>query len=412
MADGSADGARAALDRVAREDRGRLVAALASRTGDIAGAEDALAEAFARAMPAWSAKGIPRSPSSWLLTVARNVQRDRWKSAAYRLETTDDATAVEMEADDMTAHDIPDDRMKLLFVCAHPAIAENVRTALMLQVVLGVEPARMAHAFAISAQALSQRLVRAKRKILEARIPFSVPGADDLEGRLRSVLEAIYGAYALTFQMTSEDMTEDLSVEALWLADVAVNMWPDEPEVLGLAALLNLSSARRTESAGPVFVPLADQDPAAWDAARTARGLTLLRRAGQLRRIGPFQLEAAIQAVHAARVETGRTDWAAIVTLYQGLLRVAPTLGARIAHAAAVAERDGPDAGLGLLDGIDGADGMQAYWATRAHLLSALGRPEARQAYRHAAEKAATAPLKQWLLERASSPLSGQVRST
>ncbi len=392
---------RAALDRAARDHHGRLVASLAARSSDIAAAEDALSEAFARALPAWEARGVPASPEAWLLTTARNVLRDRWKSTAYRMETGE-TDAPEPGEDPMDIETIPDERLELMFVCAHPAIARDVRTPLMLQTVIGIEPARMAPAFALAGPTLAQRLVRAKRKIAEARIAFAAPEAENLPARLPPVLEAIYGAYAIAFQDAAPDLTEDLATEALYLADIAVELMPEEPEVLGLAALLNLSHARRGAQPQGRFVPLAEQDAALWDARRTARGATLLRRAGALRRMGPYQLEAAIQAVHSDRARTGRTDWDAIVRLYEGLMHVAPTLGARIAHAAAAGERHGSAAGLALLDRIDGAERLQPFWATRAHLLAKAGDPEAAAAYARATDLAPDGPSKVWLHRMAS----------
>lgn len=392
----------AALDRAVRDHHGRLVASLASRSGDIAAAEDALSEAVARALEAWEARGVPDAPEAWLLTTARNVLKDRWKSAAYRLETPED-DAPEPGEEPMDLDAIPDERLKLMFVCAHPAIAREVRTPLMLQTVIGLEPARMAPAFAMAAAALSQRLVRAKRKIKAARIAFVLPEAEDLPSRLGAVLEAIYGAYAITFQEHAAQLTEDMATEALYLADLAVETLPEEPEALGLAALLNFSHARREAQPPGVFVPLPEQDPTLWDARRMARAVNLLRRAGAMGQMGPFQLEAAIQAVHADRAQTGLTDWAAIAHLYAGLVRFAPTLGARVAQAAAIGEWKGPEAGLAALARVEDpkTETFQPYHATRAHLLAGAGRAdEARQAYDRAIELTTEEAVRDWLVAR------------
>ncbi|MGR3436281.1 MAG: RNA polymerase sigma factor [Shimia sp.] len=391
---------RAALDRAVRDHRGRLVASLASRSGDIAAAEDALSEACLRALPAWEARGVPDAPEAWLLTAARNVLRDRWKSAAHRTETAQD-DAPERGEEPMDPETLPDERLALMFVCAHPAIATEVRTPLMLQTVLGLDPARMAPTFAMAAPALAQRLVRAKRKIRDARIAFAVPGAEDLAPRLGAVLEAIYGAYAITFQERAADPVEDTGTEALYLADLVVETLPHEPEALGLAALLNFSHARRDGADPARFVPLAEQDPATWNARRTARAVNLLRRAGGLGRIGPFQLEAAIQAVHADRARTGTTDWAAIAQLYAGLVRMAPTLGARVAQAAAIGAWKGAEAGLAALDRIQAPDTFQPYHAARAHLLAQAGRADAaRDAYDRAIALSRDGAIRDWLRAR------------
>ncbi len=351
---------------------GRLLALLAAPTRDIAAAEDALADALERALTKWPVDGIPEKPDAWLLTVARNRMRDVWKSHAYRMtDPLDEIHDTPNEVDDMPA--IPDRRLELMLVCAHPAIAPNIRTPLMLQTVLGVEAAAIAEAFAIEPAAMAQRLVRAKKRIRDAGIGFVLPDRDDLAPRLVSVLEAVYGAYAIDWQQAPESVpVETLSAEALHLALVLAELLPDEPEVLGLAALLCLSESRRAaRRVDGRFVPLDDQDPTLWDAALIARGEDLLRRAHRFGRPDRFQYEAAVQSAHCSRP----TDLAALRKLYRALLQVAPSLGAAVALAAVDGQIDGPDAGLRALDAIDNAavGRFQPAWSTRAHLLAAAG---------------------------------------
>jgi predicted RNA polymerase sigma factor len=364
---------------------GRLLAVLAAPTRDIAAAEDALADALERALVRWPDDGIPANPEAWLLTVARNRMRDMWKSHAYRMtdpldETHDSPT----EVDAMPA--IPDRRLELMLVCAHPAIAPNIRTPLMLQTVLGVEAAAIAEAFAVEPAAMAQRLVRAKKRIRGAGIPFVLPEREDLAARLPAVLEAVYGAYAIDWQLTPQAAPiETLAAEALHLALVLAELLPEEPEVLGLAALVCLSEARagaRRDRRGG-FIPLDEQDAALWDDALIARGENMLRRAHAYGRPGRFQYEAAIQSAHCAR----RPDLDALRKLYRALQGVAPSLGAAVALAAVDGQIDGPDAGLRALDAIDdrAIERFQPAWATRAHLFALAGRPgPAAEAYRTA----------------------------
>jgi predicted RNA polymerase sigma factor len=389
-----------------RDSYGRLLAVLAAPTRDIAAAEDALADALERALARWPDDGIPDNSEGWVLTVARNRLRDMWKSAAYRTTTVIDEIGdapITLE-DDMPA--IPDRRLELMLVCAHPAIAGNIRTPLMLQTVLGVEAAAIAEAFAVEPATMAQRLVRAKKRIRDAGIPFVLPERDDLAARLPAVLEAVYGAYAIDWQLSPQGPPIDtLSAEALHLALVLADLLPAEPEALGLAALVCLSEsrrgARRTEDGR--FVPLDEQDTAFWDATLIARGEALLRRAHGLGRPDRFQYEAAIQSAHCSRARTGRVEGETLRKLYRAVLRVAPSLGAAVAAAAVDGEIDGPNAGLRALDAItDPAVGrFQPAWSARAHLLAEAGRPvEAVEAYRRAAELTKDPGLADYLLRR------------
>ena len=394
------------MAELTRDSYGKLLAVLAAPTRDLAAAEDALADAFERALARWPTDGIPANPEGWLITVARNRLRDLWKSAGYRMtEPLDEINCASPSSDDEMA-DIPDRRLELMLVCAHPAVAPNTRTPLMLQMVLGVEAAAIATAFAVEPSTMAQRLVRAKKRIRDAGIPFVLPQRDDLLERLPAVLEAVYGAYSIDWQLTPQGAPiESLSAEALHLALVLAELLPNQPEVLGLAALVCLSEARRParRTADGTFVPLDEQDTDLWDAALIARGEGLLLRAHDHHRPGRFQYEAAIQSVHCARATQGGIDLNALRKLHRALLRVAPSLGAAVASAAIDGQIDGAAAGLRVLDAIDdpAAARFQPFWATRAHLLAEAGRSaEAAEAFRRAIELTADPGMAEHLFWR------------
>lgn len=376
--------ARRAVEQAARDSYGRLIAFLAARSRDVAAAEDALADAFHAALETWPRTGVPEKPEAWLLTAARRRLIDGARHARVQAEAVPTLLAVADEAQELASGDIvfPDERLKLLFICAHPAIDAGARTPLMLQIVLGLDAARIASAFLVQPAAMGQRLSRAKVKIRDAGIAFELPEAKELPSRLDAVLEAIYAAYGSGWDdVTGADpRRKGLAIEAIDLGQLLLRLMPADPETLGLVALMlyceSRREARRTVMGN--YVPLSEQDMARWSKPMIEEAERSLGTAAQARYIGRFQLEAAIQSVHAQRVQTGRTDWEAIALLYEGLVQLAPTIGALVGRAAAVAEARGGAAGWSLLEAIptEAIKSYQPYWALAAHLLKCMRRSE------------------------------------
>jgi RNA polymerase sigma-70 factor (ECF subfamily) len=372
--------ARDAAEAVARQSYGKLVALLAARTRDVAGAEDALAEAFAAALVDWPAGGVPRSPEAWLLTVARR----KWIDATRRRRSADDGSghlqlvAEEIAAAAEEATGLPDERLALMFACAHPALDPGIRAPLILQTILGFDAAAIGSAFLVSPATMGQRLVRAKRKIREAGIPFQVPAGAEFAARLDAVLEAIYAAFAEGWSDPEAHPRRHLAEEGIWLGRLVASLLPQEPEALGLLALMLHAEARRDarRDAQGEYVPLAEQDPAAWDATLIDEAEALLARASALPGTGRYQLEAAVQSAHAVRRRTGRSDWAAIERLYDALFAMTASPVVAINRAVAIAATRGAEAGLAALAAI--ADDArlaqyQPYWAARAALHAQAG---------------------------------------
>ena len=371
-----------AIAQAAQASYGRLIAFLAARSHDLASAEDALADAFVAALERWPVEGVPSRPEAWLLTTARRrlIDQARHQEVVAEAAMALQRLAEEAEERANRADAFPDERLTLLFVCAHPAIDQAARTPLMLQTILGLDAARIAAAFVVQPAAMGQRLSRAKAKIRDARIAFELPAPEALAARLDCVLDAIYAAYGSGWEdVLGVDLRrKDLAADALQLGQMLIELLPGQPEALGLVALMLFCESRHgaRRSAQGAFVPLSQQDPGRWSPPLIAQANQILSEAATHGRMGRFQLEAAIQAVHAHRAHSGATDWEAIALLYEGLVRHGPSLGALVGRAAAVAQVRGADAGWALLHGLPAARiaTFQPYWACAAHLAVQRGR--------------------------------------
>lgn len=375
-------------EQVARRSYGKLVAFLAARTGDVASAEDALSEAFAAALADWPRNGCPQNPEAWLMTVARRKFLDAYRSTQRETasDELEDAAAVPVDGENV---EIPDRRLGLMFACAHPAIDAAIRAPLMLQAIMGLDAARIASAFLISPATMSQRLVRAKNKIRQAGIPLAIPERSQLRARLETILDAIYAAFAEGWiDAAGTDVARrDLAEEAIYLGRVIVELLPNEPEGLGLLALMLHAESRRRarRNAEGDYIPLAQQDLSLWNADLVAEAELLLHRAGAMNVVGRYQLEAAIQSAHAVRARTGQSDWAAIMQLYDALFAISGSPVAAVNRALAIAELHGAQRALEDLNAIASDPRLaeyQPYWAARAELLARIhARREAHYAY-------------------------------
>jgi RNA polymerase sigma-70 factor (ECF subfamily) len=373
--------AHRAAERVARERYGLLLAFLAARTRDVAGAEDALGDAFAAALRTWPDRGVPDNPDAWLLTAARHRQTDE----ARRRQTRElgeehlQLMAEEIEHASRTPEGIPDRRLALMFACAHPAIEARMRAPLILQTILGLTAEAIAAAFLLPAATMGQRLSRAKTRIRHAGIPFRVPDRDELPERLDAVLEAIYAAYSEGWAEIGADGCSPLAEEAIWLGQLVVSLLPDAPEAKGMLALMLYAEARRgaRRDAAGTFVPLDEQDVALWDQSQLQAAEALLHEANASGPSGRYQIEAAIQSAHMARRVSGSDTRHAILALYEHLLVYTGSPVAALNHAVALAAVEGAAAALhrmGPLASDKRMLGYQPYWAVRGHLLVRAGR--------------------------------------
>ena len=401
----------AAIEAIARNSYGRLIAYIAARSGDVAGAEDALGDAIAVALERWPRDGVPQKPEAWLLHAARNRVIDAARRHQVRQNAETFLRQIAEEAQTVAnGHEpFPDERLKLLFVCAHPAIDPAARTPLMLQTVLGVDAAEIASAFLVSPAAMSQRLVRAKNKIRDAGIPFRVPEPLEWNERVAYVLDAIYSAYTTGWEslMDASSTHYALAGEAIAVGRTLVQLMPGEPEAQGLLALMLHCEARsgaRYSSNGE-FVPLDEQDTSRWSQSMIDEAEGHLRSAAKFKRMGRYQLEAAIQSIHASRAISGNIDWAEIALLYEGLVRIAPGIGSLVGRAVALAQAGEVVAGFAALEEIaeERIVDYQPYWAARGHLLRLLNRKEeASKAFTRAASLTDDPAMREYLFKRSA----------
>ena len=403
----SDDEARRTVARIARESYGRLIALLAVRTHDVASAEDLLAEAFAAALEQWPTQGVPINPDGWLMTVAKRRHVDWLRKGHVQMNGKAHLVASEIEEASYMTEELPDRRLELMFACVHPLIERGARAPLILQTVLGITAKDIASAFLVSPGSISQRLVRAKARIKECGIPFSVPDQSEMPERLNAVLEALYAAYSTGWD-EAQDASE-LAPEAIWLSSLIATMLPAEPEAKALLATMLYTQARRgaRRDARGCYVPIDLQDVALWDRTQISNAEKLLHACNRSGLTGRYQLEAAIQSAHIAQRLTGANCWAAIVSLYDHLIALTNSPVAVLNRAAALAELAGPDVALAELSAISKDKrilGYQPYWATLGHLNLRAGNIETgREALRVAIGLSTDDAVRQYLRLRLAS---------
>jgi RNA polymerase sigma-70 factor (ECF subfamily) len=390
--------------RLFRDESGRCIATLVRILGDIDLAEDAVQEAFVVAAQRWPEDGLPPNPGAWLTTTARNRAIDRLRRESTRADRETAATTMATPSEPLDVGPLPDDQLRLIFTCCHPALSQEARVALTLRLIAGLQTPEVAHAFLVPEATMAQRIVRAKKKIKAANLPYRVPNAAELPERLRSVLAVLYLIFTEGHRASASDqlVREDLCAEAIRLARLVCDLMPQEPEAVGLLALMLLTDARRATRVDDdgVLVPLPRQDRSRWDREQIAEGHELVRRCLRRNQPGPYQIQAAINAVHTDAASAEQTDWVQILALYDQLVPFAPTPVVQLNRAVAVAEVRGPEEALQEVEVLD-LDTYVPHHATRADLLRRVGRAaEAIDAYDRAITLTTADPERRYLERR------------